>query len=164
MSRSERISSVVLVIFGLFIAYYSRKYLKLGMLIRPDAGFIPFYLGIALVVLGMLWFFNSLMGRKVSAAVEKGCAGETTTTGKERRNLVLFRFVPAVIFVLLYAWFIERIGYFMCTFLFMLGWQKVVERQKWVKTLLISILCAGTMYVLFANLLKIALPEGAWFS
>ncbi|HEY5190940.1 MAG TPA: hypothetical protein VII77_03065, partial [Candidatus Deferrimicrobium sp.] len=60
MGRAERISSVVLVVFGLFVAFYSRQYLKLGRMISPGAGFLPFWIGIALAVLGAIWFLNTL--------------------------------------------------------------------------------------------------------
>jgi putative tricarboxylic transport membrane protein len=148
----------------LFIAYYSRTYLKLGILIRPGAGFIPFYIGVALVVLGLVWFLSSLVTRKLPVKSESGCAEEIVATDGERRNLIFFRFLPAVLLILLYAWLFEKIGYLVSTLLFMVGWQKVVEREGWLKTVVIAVLCAGAMYGLFAYLLKIALPTGSWLS
>jgi hypothetical protein len=91
MSRSEKISSVILVLFGVFIAYYSRTYLKLGMLIRPGAGFIPFYIGVALTVLGIVWFFHALFTRKLPSTSETGCA-DIPMADEPVRNLLLFRF------------------------------------------------------------------------
>lgn len=163
MSRSERISSIILVLFGLFVAYYSRTYLKLGILIRPGAGFIPFYIGVALTVLGLIWFFHTLFSRKLPSSSETGCA-DIPMADEPLRNLILFRLLPAVFLIILYAWLFEKIGYFISTFLFMVGWQKVVEREGWLKTFVIAVLCAGAMYGLFAYLLKIALPTGLWFS
>ena len=80
------------------------------------------------------------------------------------RNIILFRLLPAVLFTILYAWLFEKIGYFVSTLLFMVGWQKVVEKEGWLKTAVIAVLCAGAMYGLFAYLLKIALPTGLWFT
>lgn len=164
MGRSERISSVILVIFGLFVAYYAHKYLKLGILIRPGAGFIPFYIGVAQMILGIVWFFSTFITWKLPAKSEPGCTEEILSTDEPRRYLILSRFLPAVCLVLLYAWFFEKIGYVIATLLFMIGWQKIVERQTWLKATVIAVLCAGAMYGLFGYLLKIALPTGLWFS
>jgi putative tricarboxylic transport membrane protein len=163
MSRSEKISSVILILFGLFVAYYSLTYLKLGILIRPGAGFIPFYIGVALTVLGLVWFFHALLTRKLPSSNEAGCA-DVPTAVEPVRNIILFRLLPAVLFTILYAWLFEKIGYFVSTLLFMVGWQKVVEKEGWLKTAVIAVLCAGAMYGLFAYLLKIALPTGLWFT
>ena len=164
MDRSEKISSVILIIFGLFVAYYAHKYLKLGILIRPGAGFMPFYIGVALMILGIVWFVSAFIKWNVPAKSGPGCAEEIRTTDESRLNLILLRFFPAVCLVLLYAWFFEKIGYVIATLLFMIGWQKMVERQAWLKTTVIAVLCAGAMYGLFGYLLKIPLPKGSWFS
>jgi putative tricarboxylic transport membrane protein len=164
MSRTERISSVILIMFGLFVAYYSRQYLKLGIMISPGAGFIPFYIGVALMVLGAIWFFSALLKGKGPAQTEEENGIGDAEAEKPDRGLILYRFLPGVILVILYAWLFERAGYILSTVLFMIGWQKVVEREGWLKTMVIAVVCAGTMYTLFAYLLKLALPTGTWFS
>ena len=163
MSRSEKVSSVVLIIFGLFVAYYAHTYLKLGILIRPGAGFMPFYIGIALIVLGIAWYFSTFITSKLPVKEKPGCADVATAAGP-RRNFIIARLLPAILLVLFYAWFFEKIGYVISTFLFMIGWQKTVERERWLKTIIIAVLCAVVMYGLFAYLLKIVLPTGSWFS
>jgi putative tricarboxylic transport membrane protein len=165
LDRTERIASLVLVAFGLFVAYYSRQHLKLGMMISPGAGFIPFYIGIALIVLGILWLFNALVTRKAPESAEAaGGTGETPDTRDSRRMLILYRFLPGVLLVILYAWLFEKAGYILSTVLFMVGWQKVVEREGWLKTALVSLISAGAMYLLFAYVLKVFLPAGTWFA
>jgi hypothetical protein len=72
--------------------------------------------------------------------------------------------VPGVVLVVAYAWLFERAGYFLSTVLFMVAWQKMVERESWLKSALVAVLCAGAMYALFSFLLKGVLPAGAWFS
>ena len=165
MDRTERIASVVLIAFGLFVAYYSHQVLKLGILISPGAGFFPYYIGIALVVLGVVWFLGTLFARKAPGLAEVECGTDSAAGGGEpRRNHILYRFLPGVLLVLLYAWLLEKAGYFVSTVLFMVGWQKGVEREGWLKTAVIALLCAGAMYALFSYLLKGVLPTGTWFS
>jgi putative tricarboxylic transport membrane protein len=164
LDRSERIASVALVALGLFVAFYARQYLKIGMMISPGAGFLPFCIGIALTVLGVIWFLQTLYTRKAQGPIEQACSSEDIAEGSEsRRTRILYRFLPGVLLVILYAWLLEKAGYILSTTLFMVGWQKAVERQGWLKTAVIALLAAGGMYTLFSYLLKVFLPTGTWF-
>lgn len=165
MDRAEKVSSIVLIAFGLFVAYYSRQYLKLGMMITPGAGFLPYWIGIALAVLGAIWFFKTLLSRRGSGAGgEERVAGDTAAETGALRGRLLSRFLPGVLLVILYAWLFEKAGYIVSSALFMVGWQKVVEKEGWLKTAVIAALSAGGMYALFSYLLKVYLPTGTWFS
>ena len=163
MDRAEKVSSIALIAFGLFVAYYSRQYLKLGMMITPGAGFLPFWIGIALVVLGAIWFFKVLLARTGSGA-EGSDAGDAATERQALRGRILTKFLPGVLLVILYAWLFEKAGYIVSTALFMVGWQKVVEKEGWRKSGVVAALSAGCMYALFSWLLKVFLPTGTWFS
>ena len=46
----------------------------------------------------------------------------------------------------------------------MVCWQKIVEREGWLKTAVIALLSAAVMYTLFVYLLRVYLPTGTWFS
>jgi hypothetical protein len=165
MSRAERISSVVLVLFGVFVAAYSRHYLKLGHMITPDAGFLPYGIGIALAALGAIWFVSTFLGRmaRKTGAAEGGGAEAGGESGSNRASL-LSRMLPGVLIIILYGWLFERLGYPLSTVLFMVCWQKIVEREGWLKTVVIALLSAAAMYTLFVYLLRVYLPTGTWFS
>jgi hypothetical protein len=165
MDRAEKISSIVLIAFGIFVAYYSRQYLKLGMMIAPGAGYLPYWIGIALAVLGAIWFLNTHLSRRgPGAGGKESVAGDAAAEGEALRGRVLSKFLPGVLLVILYAWLFEKAGYIVSTALFMVGWQKVVEKEGWRKTAVIAVLSAGCMYALFSYLLKVYLPTGTWFS
>jgi len=163
MDRAEKVSSIILIGFGLFVAYYSRQYLKLGIMITPGAGFLPYWIGIALAVLGTIWFLKTLFARTGSGG--EGCdAGDAAAEREALRSRILSKFLPGVLLVILYAWLFEKAGYIVSTALFMVGWQKVVEKEGWGKTAVIAVLSAGCMFALFSYLLKVYLPTGTWFS
>lgn len=165
MNRAEKASSIVLIAFGLFVAFYSRQYLKLGKMITPGAGFLPYWIGIALAVLGALWFLETFLARTGSGAGGEGSdAGDAAAEREALRGRLLSKFLPGVLLVILYAWLFEKAGYIVSTALFMVGWQKLVEREGWLKTAVIAVLSAGCMYALFSYLLKVYLPTGTWFS
>jgi putative tricarboxylic transport membrane protein len=159
MGRTERIAASVVVATGLGVAWHSYSHLKLGAMISPGAGFLPFWVGVILVVLGTIWLVDSLLSRQGAPAGPAEPAPAETPNG----NPVLARLIPGVLLVIAYGWIFERAGYFLATVLFMVGWQKGIEREGWVKTLVISLVCAGAMHLLFSFLLKGVLPTGAWF-
>lgn len=164
MNRAERVASVVLIAFGVAVAYYAREVLKLGMAISPGAGFLPYHVGLALAALGGLWFAATFLAGKGPAADAPADPEAIARERSLRWQRILTRFVPGVLLILAYAWIFERAGYFVSTILFMIGWQKIVERESWGRTLLIAVLCAGAMWALFSFLLKGVLPLGSWFS
>ncbi len=158
MGRAERIAAAIVIAGGLAVAWHAYAHLKLGMMISPGAGFLPFCVGVSLAVLGAIW-----LGMSLAAAEAQAAPAEEAPAEASARHPVLARLVPGVILVIAYGWFFERIGFFLATVLFMIAWQKGIEREGWGKTLLISFVCAGAMYLLFNFLLKGVLPTGSWF-
>jgi hypothetical protein len=159
MSKSDHVANLVVIGLGVFVAYHSYNYLKLGILIAPGAGFLPFLCGLALVVLAVIWRLQTTLFKPRSKA---GHAGHPlTATGDaesalppvSRAKLVL-AFATTVGCAVLF----ERIGFFLATLVFMLVWQAVVERQHWRRAIVITVLCSAAMYALFRLLLHVELP------
>jgi putative tricarboxylic transport membrane protein len=163
LNRAEKVSSIVLIAFGLFIAWYSWHYLKLGRMITPGAGFLPFCIGVVLVVLGGAWYARTLLARQAPPAAGAGGKAAEAAGAEPARNVILHRLLPGILLVVLYAWLFERAGYIASTVLFMVGWQKLVEKEGWLKTAIVAAASAAFMYVLFARLLKVFLPSGSWW-
>ena len=64
-----------------------------------------------------------------------------------------------------YAYFLEFIGYIIGTFLFLLFAFQTLERGKWLKSILISALFSGGVYVIFVVLLEGSMPGfPSWLS
>lgn len=160
-ARAEKACAVALTLFGLFVAWYSQHYLKLGRMIMPGAGFLPFCIGIILSVLGAAWYARTLIVRPAHGDAGEAGAPER---GAGAGNVILSRLLPGVLLVVLYAWLFEKAGYVLSTVLFMVGWQKLVEREGWLKAAIVAVVSAGFMYVLFARLLRVFLPSGSWWS
>lgn len=165
MSRGDHIANLVTMALGIFVTYHSYYSLKIGILISPGAGFLPFLCGVALIVLGIFWRIQSFLfktphhaARSPDPAVVAGGA-ETPALPGSRVKLCL-----AFVTTLAYAWLFERIGFFLSTIVFMLGWQMLVERERWLKSIIITALCAAAMYTLFRYLLRVELPSNPLFS
>ena len=67
MTRWEKVAAVLLLAAGVVVSVYAYSRLKLGMVISPDAGFLPFFLGIALSILAAVWLVKDGPGSAAGA-------------------------------------------------------------------------------------------------
>jgi len=164
MTKSDHVANLVVLALGVFVAYHSYYSLKIGILITPGAGFLPFLCGLALIALGIFWRLQAILFKSPPKADSKGptavvCEVQPATLPRSRVKLCL-----AFATTVAYACLFERIGFFLATLLFMLGWQLVVERERWLKAIIITVLCAAAMYTLFSYLLRVELPSNPLLS
>jgi hypothetical protein len=165
MSKAHNVANLIVIALGIFVACYSYYSLKLGILISPGAGFMPFLCGIALIVLGIAWRIQTMIFK---SPIRIKHAGELSETACEVKSTLVpgsrIKLCLAFVATIIYASLFERIGFFLSTLLFMLGWQMVVERQRWLKAIIITVLCAAAMYTLFKILLRVELPANPLLS
>lgn len=128
------------------VMYYAWSVLKLGSIHVPDAGLLPFLCGAGLSVLGVLWFL-------VLQTEKDQVSAEPT------EKLMPWRPIISLALMVLYGWAMEALGYITSTLIFMIAWQQIIEREKWVKTVVIAVLGTVAMYALFSLFLKVPVPE-----
>lgn len=145
MKKQERIAAIVTSLGGAWVMYYGWHTLKLGTIHVPDAGLLPFLCGAALVILGIAWLL--MLQWKAEAA-----SGETAEKRLWHRPLL------ALALMVLYGWAMELAGYITSTLIFVVAWQKVIEHEKWWKTIIIAVLGTAAMYALFVYLLSVPIP------
>lgn len=146
MKKYERITALIMALGGLWIVYYAWDTLKIGSIHVPDAGFLPFLCGTGLVMLGIAWFL-ALQWRKE----------RQTEASREKR--LWHRPLLSLVLMVLYGLAMEAVGYVTSTLIFMVAWEKIIEREKWIKTLIISLLGTLAMYALFVYFLKVPIPQ-----
>jgi hypothetical protein len=146
VKKYERITAMITVVGGVMIMYYAWNTLKFGSIHVPDAGFLPFLCGVGLTFLGIAWAIILQMTKEKAGQepVEKG------RWHKPALSLGL---------MVIYGWAMEEVGYITSTLIFMVAWQQVIEREKWLKTIVISVLGTISMYALFAYFLKVPIPQ-----
>jgi putative tricarboxylic transport membrane protein len=145
VKKSERIVAILTSLGGVWIMYYGWHTLKLGTIHIPDAGLLPFLCGVGLAVLGIVWL---LIIQSTKERENEGVA--------EKR--LWYRPLLSLLLMVLYGWAMESIGYITSTLIFVIAWQKVIEREKWLKTMIIAVLGTVAMYALFVYLLKVPIP------
>jgi putative tricarboxylic transport membrane protein len=133
------------VALGILVCYGATQ-LGLGSVTEPGPGFIFFWLGLILVMLS------------VAALVESLRNSESIL--HETREMNWVKIVLVLLSLLLYAFFLERLGFVFTTFLllgFLLGW---VEQTSWTRSLGIATAAALGSFAIFELWLKIRLPKG----
>lgn len=147
MKKYERITGLLFILIGVAVIFYSITTLGLGSIKHPGPGFFPFICGLCLVVFSTIWL---LATRKEKDEETKPFWGK----GEWIRPLM------AVLITSLYGALMDTLGYILVTLLFLVIWQVMIEREKWLKTAIIAVVGTIVMYILFQYLLAVPLPEG----
>jgi putative tricarboxylic transport membrane protein len=146
MTVQERRSAVVAVIFGAAVFIYTIATLQVGSIHKPGPGMFPAVCGTGIVVVAGLWLAGNLKRKAVSSPF--------WTDGSWKVPLI------AVVLMVIYTSTMEWLGYSLSTLVFLVVWQFLIEREKWIKTLMISVLACLFMYLIFAYLLRVSVPKG----
>ena len=138
-------SALFWVALGILVCYGATQ-LGLGSVTEPGSGFIFFWSGLILVILSVMTIAESL--RSSEKIVE-----ETGAMNWVKIGLVLLS-------LLLYAFFLERLGFVVTTFvllIFLLSW---IEETNWARSLGVASAAALGSFAIFELWLKIRLPRG----
>ena len=149
MKRYQIGGAVFLLFFGTLICWEARK-LDIGRIVKPGPGFFPFWLGFSLVLVAVALMIQQRRAK----------------TGEPAQGLWKGRQWEKIIYILgallLYAFFLEFLGYIIATFLLMFFLFRAVEKQKWPVVILGSISASLLTYGLFKLWLQVQLPVGLW--
>jgi putative tricarboxylic transport membrane protein len=120
--------------------------LGIGALNNPGPGLFAFVIGIAMAALSLS-----------VAATSWSATPASEVAGVPRRAGPAIGVIAALIF---YSLALERIGFALCTFLFLAFLLSVLGRSSWLTALAASASITAGSYLIFAKLLKINLPNG----
>ena len=143
-------SSIFLLLFGIFTCFEAQK-LEIGRITRPGPGFFPFWSGLVLVISSLVLAIKSSR-EKLESSPSFGEMWKGLHWGK-----VLF----CLAVVVLYAIFLECVGYIISTFLLMLLLFRAVE-MGYLLAIPGSIITSFITYALFRLWLQVQLPVGLW--
>jgi hypothetical protein len=148
MSRRDRI----VALFFLFLGGYVLRAgwaLDVGTLQKPGPGFQPFALGLLFMVLAVAYLALAL--------------GDKRTTSSPWPLTLWKRPLIAAVGILLYWSCLTWFGFPATTFIFLLYWLWILERESWRRIALVSISATAGLYVVFTLILRIRLPMGTLF-
>lgn len=139
-----------MLLFGLLALLEARK-LTMGTLERPEPGFFPFYLAMALCVVSLPLLVRGIWAK----------AGTQTTIPRAQEWVRWEKTVYTLVALLGYAFVLEKLGFLLATFLMLSFLFKAVERQSWRMAAGGSIAIAALTYSLF-KWLGVQLPSSPW--
>lgn len=151
MIRAEKVTSLLLILFAVFIGVESRKY-PLGTIDNPGPGFLPLLLGVAMAVMAIA--LTVRVWKNGTAKVHRPFWPEKGGLLK-----VSLTFVTILIFTTL----LEITGYMINIFFLFLVLLRPIGRQKWIWSVAISLAAVLVSYLLFDKWLMIPLPRGIMF-
>lgn len=142
----DKYTSIVLLLIGVTFVWESQSISEssYGSNVGPDI--FPTGLGILLILLSIRLFFEVM-----KSPIKDREEGEQQRPDYKRFLLIL-------VAAFLYAYFLENIGYVIGTFIFLLFAFQVIERGKWVTSLIISAAFSCAIYYLFVQVLQGSLP------
>lgn len=125
--------------------------LKLGNFHNPGAGFMPFWAGAFLGLLGLVLIFQAAVKRSERQERE----GEKFWVKGKGRN-----FFITLLAMFGYVLFFKSLGFLLATFLFLLLLFKLTETRRWVFPIAFSAVVGVLGYLLFCVWLKGQFPRG----
>jgi putative tricarboxylic transport membrane protein len=150
MKKTDFLMGLVWLMAGVAILLKSHS-LGLGTLRHPGLGMTPFLIGSFLTFFSICILFSS---HDVKGSLREFRSAWEGVNGKTI-GLVLLYLVG-------YAFLIEKIGYLVVTFIFFLFLLKTIGSMKLRTTVMVSLASVLVSYGLFVLLLKVPLPSGFW--
>lgn len=142
----ENVTNLCLLLLSVFYLSYSQANYKLGTIRMPKEGFMPLLIGVGMVALSGFLTLQSFLGRGDAQQV--------------KLRLPWLRFAGMVAVSFAYALLLNRLGYCVCTFLFLLALLKLARLDGWKLPLIIAAAGAAAFYLLFKVALGVMLPAG----
>ncbi|MCG7334971.1 tripartite tricarboxylate transporter TctB family protein [Sporosarcina sp. ACRSM] len=144
MSKTfDRYTSIVFLLIGLLFVIESMKIADsaYGSAVGPKI--FPMWLGIILILLSLRLLYETFKYKTEAVVKEK---------------LQYKKFIIILVSAALYAFLLEKIGYVISTFLFLLIAFQTMERGRYIPTLVIAAVFSFGVYYFFAEFLGGSLP------
>lgn len=130
------------------LACYGASRLGIGNVAEPGAGFIFFWSGLVLIILSLIVFADAVRSSEDTVRL-------IPKINWPKIALVLFS-------LLLYAFFLEKLGFVLMTFVLISFLVGSIEGKGWFRSLCVASAAALTSYAVFELWLKIRLPKGVF--
>lgn len=113
----------------------------------PESGYFPFHIGAIICIASAVVFVKSVFGKH---------RNQTLFVSWARFRLVLLVLVPTAVYIL----FIQLLGIYVASILFIAAFMRLLGKISWLKTLLISVGTIAILFWLFEIQFMVPLPKG----
>ena len=146
MRRHDLISSTIWFCAGLFITLYAPQF-DLGTASAPGTGFMPFLAGILMCIFSAVTFLQAYFN-------------QDRKSEKLWENIQFQKLIFVALGLFIYTFFLDLVGFLICTFLLILFLIRFVGSENWPKSIAGAILTSALCYLLFDKWLQANLPRG----
>jgi putative tricarboxylic transport membrane protein len=150
MKSREWVPSIFLLVLSSFICQQS-VVIGVGSLGQPGPGLLAFGSGIAMGGMALCLLIQSFVSKERS---QEDLEPHSALKSVKLLMLCISLFV--------YALAVNRLGFILSTFLFILFVLRLVEAKKWWRTLLEATLITAGNYLIFVVWLGLSLPAGVF--
>jgi hypothetical protein len=155
MRVANMIAALCIALLGVTVVALARQ-LPYDAEYGPGPGFLPFWLGVALVILSAFllrdaWRIKAL----IDATTDDNVGGSPAFLQFSPGALI-----PWLIFLassVIVAVFFEQLGFALATGLFMLVTMRWVARQGWLSTIAMAVITPAVLYLAFVRFLMVPL-------
>ncbi len=144
-------SPAALLIVSLLMGWFAHR-LGLGSISRPGPGFFPFWICAGLAATSV-----RLMTQSLRPSPDEEATSETGAVFKLAGCLRVFSVMAGTA---LFGLLLEVSGFLATTFIFMAFCWLVVDRQPFLRGLLISAIASTAAFLLFVKVLNVHFPRG----
>jgi putative tricarboxylic transport membrane protein len=147
MRRADQITGILMLIFSVAVLEGARR-MPPSNTFGPGAGFLPFWLGVAMAILSVILLVN--------ATREPAQASASSPFPKGRAIVAIVETAVALAaFILL----LETLGFLLAIALLTAFLLRIVERVAWPTTETVAVANSVGLYVVFQILLGVSLPK-----
>jgi hypothetical protein len=148
--NNEQVGSAIWLAAGVLIVLNATTY-RLGSLHSPETGFMPFLAGGAMCLFAFIGLVHGTLQQK------RGTGWRPVLRDVMwRKSFLVFGGL------LSYALLLSRLGFLVCTVLFLGFLFRLVKPMRWIWVILGSVLFTLMTYGVFDLWLKARLPRGLW--
>lgn len=145
MSKTfDRYAGIAFLLIGLLFVIESQKISATAYGSNVGPSIFPTVLGILLILLSIRLIYETFKYKKETSAKE---------------SLQYKKFLVIFVSAILYAFLLEKIGYIVTTFAFLLISFQTMEKGKWIQSIIIAAAFSIGVYYLFSELLGGSLPR-----
>jgi hypothetical protein len=146
MRAADRVSGLLLLIFGIGFAVAGRGY-PYWTSTGPGSGFLPFWLGLAMA---------GLAAALLVGAVRRPDHGEAWLP----RGRAFVRLLAVIAATTAFVWLLPTLGMTLGTFLFLVGILRFLEGHGWAATFAVALATAVVNWLVFIHWLNVPFPPG----
>jgi len=139
------------ILLGLTISIWSTTF-PFGGWEAPGPGILPLIVGLILILLGSVLFFQT--------RTQKGEGAMRNFVRPFPERTILLRVALTLGALLLSAAFLEILGFILTVFLLIFSLAHIIQPQKWKVSLSFALVCTIASFMLFKVLLRSQLPRG----